>query len=289
MREEIELVLVTAAHLDFELDEKQLASFGSYQLIKVPELIDPGQGFAAGIRGARAAVVAYVEEHSFPEPTWGQALLSAHAGPYAAVGCTMGNANPDTLCSWSNLFEEFGPVVAPAASGVATYLGGHHTSYKRDILLSYGDALPNLMDNETALHIDLRQRGHQLYLAGDAVSNHVNFSQLLPYFRQDFVGQRSFAATRAAAQNWSAGKRALYCFAAPIIPFVLLIRIVKEMRRARRAAQLLPQALLLLIPAIVCGTIGETVGYIFGDSPANIKMKAEAELDRLRFVTQKER
>jgi hypothetical protein len=288
VREQIELVLVTSANLVFQLDEKQLESFGSHQLLRVAELTDPGQGFAAGIRGARAPVVAYVEEHSFPEPNWAQALLSAHEGPYAAVGCSISNANPDTLCSWANLFEEFGPIVAPAASGVATYLGGHHTSYKRDLLLTYGDALPNLLDNETALHIDLRRRGHQLYLAGDAVSNHVNISQLRAYMRQDFVGQRSFAATRATAQNWSLAKRALYCLASPLIPLVRLFRILKEMRRARRAAQLLPQILFLLIPAIACGTIGETIGYIFGDSPSNIKLKAEAELDRFRFLSPKE-
>jgi len=287
-REQIELVLVAPANVDVQPDQKQLESFGSHQLLKLAEFTNPGQGFAAGIRAARAPVAAYVEEHSFPEPNWAHALLLAHEGPYAAVGCAMGNANPGTVCSWANLFEEFGPVVAPAASGVASYLGGHHTSYKREVLLAYGDDLPNLLDNEMALHIDLRGRGHQLYLAGDAVSNHVNISQPWAYWRQAFLGQRSFAATRAASQNWSLGRRAIYILASPIIPVVRLWRILKEMRRARRAAQLLPRALLFLIPGLTCGMLGEAIGYLVGDSPSNIRVKAEAELDRTRFLTPEE-
>jgi hypothetical protein len=287
VRQEIEMVLVTSANLDFPLDENQLQSFGSHQLIKLSEFVHPGQGMAAGFRAARAPIVAYVEEHSFPEPTWAQSLLAAHEGPYAAVGCAMGNANPETLCSWAALFMEFGPIVAPAKSGVASYLGGHHTAYKRDVLLAYGNALPNLLDNETALHIDLRRNGHQLYLASDAISNHVNISRVWAHFRQDFVGQRSFAATRASAPNWTAAKTVLYVAAAPLIPPVRLWRILKQVRRAGRAGQLLPQILLLIGPALLCGMVGETIGYVFGDSESNIKTKAEAELDRSRFLAAK--
>jgi hypothetical protein len=284
VRDKIELVLVAPAHLDLELDANQIASFGSHQLIKLPEFYYPGQGFAAGVRAARAPIVAYVEEHSFPEPEWAQALIRAHAGPYAAVGSAMGNANPDTLCSWANLLEEFGPVVTPVESGVATYLGGHHTSYKRDDLLAYADALPGMLESETALHIDLRGRGHQLFLEGSAVSNHVNISQFRAYLRQDFVGQRSFAAARARARQWSLARRALYVFASPLIPFVRLARVLKQVQRTRRAAQLLPQILFFLVPAVVCGTAGEVVGYVLGDSPSNVRARAEAELHRARFT-----
>src|SRR5947207_1330212 len=90
-REQIELVLVAPSHLDVRLDEKQLESFGSHRLLKLSEFNHPGQGLAVGILAARAPVVAYVEEHSFPEPGWAQALLGAHQGLYAAVGCAMGN------------------------------------------------------------------------------------------------------------------------------------------------------------------------------------------------------
>ena len=288
VREEIELVLVLQTRVDIDSEEAQLRSFGSYQLVRLANFIDPGQAMSAGIHAARAPVVAYVEEHAFPEPDWAEALLQAHKGPYAAVGCAMGNANPVTLCSWCHLFDDFGPLVPPVSSAIATFLGGHHCSYKRDVLLAYGDALPNLLDNENVLHIDLRRRGHKLFLAGDAVVNHTNISQVWAYWRQEFVGKRAFAAARAASQQWSPFMRGFYCLASPLIPVVRLVRILKEMRRAGRATQLLPQALALLIPGLVCGTAGEVIGYLFADSPSNVRIKSEAELNRARFQSSKD-
>lgn len=283
-REQIELVMVVLPHVRFQPDMELVNRLGSYQMIELADFRFQGQAFAAGVRAAHARWVTYVEEHSFPEPTWAEALIRAQSDSYAAIGSAMGNANPQTLTSWVNLFEEFGPVVAPAASGIATYLGGHHTSYRRDVLLTYGDALANRLDNETALHIDLRAQGHTLYLAGDAVSNHLNVSQVWGYVRQDYLGQRSFAATRASAGKWSLAKRMLYVLASPLIPFVRTRRVIKEMQRAGRAAQLLPQGLPLLMLATTCGTAGETIGYLFGDSSANAELKAQAELNRARFL-----
>src|SRR5262245_39100136 len=106
VREQLELVMVDYAWVSLEPDEFKIIVFGWNQIVPIQEIAYPWQGFDAGIRAARAPVVAYVEEHSFPEPTWAEALINAHDGPYAAVGSTIGNANPDTLCSWINMFEE---------------------------------------------------------------------------------------------------------------------------------------------------------------------------------------
>ena len=196
----------------------------------------------------------------------------------------MENANPNTLCSWMNMYEEFGPIVSPAESHVTTYLGGHHTTYKRDILLAYGNELGRLLDNETALHIDLRARGYQLYLEGHAVSRHVNISDAPSYFWQDYLGQRAFAALRAQLGKWSRAKRALYVCAAPLIPFVRLRRVLREIARTGRTRQLLPRGLLYLFPALCCGTAGEVIGYLFGDSPENTRRKMHAELHRAQVL-----
>lgn len=284
VREQIELVMIVLPHVALDADMGLVNRLGSYQIVELADFSFQGRAFAAGVRAARAPWVAYVEEHSFPEPTWAEALIHAHSDSYAAVGCAIGNANPGTLTSWVNMFEEFGPIVSPVNSGVATYLGGHHTSYRREILLTYGDTLANRLDNETALHIDLRERGYTLFLAGDAVSNHINISQVWGYLRQDYLGQRSFAAARASAGKWSVAKRLLYILASPLIPFVRTRRVLKEMQRTKRAALLQTQGLPLLMLAISCGTVGETIGYLFGDSTSNVRIKAEAELNRVRYL-----
>lgn len=56
---------------------------------------------AAGIRQANAPVVAFVEDHSYPDPDWAERLIEAHRKLWAAVGpVMMVNANPATMISW---------------------------------------------------------------------------------------------------------------------------------------------------------------------------------------------
>lgn len=289
IRQQIELVLVAPQNLALALDPAELKSFGAWNLVRIEHFSSPGQATAEGVRSAQAPLVTYLEEHAFPAPTWAEAIVAAHQGAYAAVGNAMENGNPKTLCSWMNMYEEFGPIVAPAASHPTNYLGGHNTTYKRRVLLTYRERLGRLLDNESALHIDLRAQGYQLYLEGRAVSRHVNLSEPFAYFRQNFFGQRSFAALRAETGKWSLAKRALYVFAAPLIPLVRLRRIVREIARTGRTAQLLPRGLIFLVPALCAGTLGEVTGYLFGDSAGNIRRKAQAELYRSDYVASSDR
>lgn len=289
IHQHIELVLVAPQDLAPALDLAQLEPFGAWQLIRIREFSSPGQATAEGVCAAQAPLVTYLEEHAFPTPAWAEALVGAHQGDYAAVGNAMENANPKTMCSWMNMYEEFGPIVAPAASNVTNYLGGHNTTYKRQVLLPYRERLGRLLDNETALHFDLRAQGYQLYLEGRAVSRHVNISEPFAYFRQNFLGQRAFAALRAETGKWSFTKRAVYVLAAPLIPIVRLRRIVREIARTDRTLQLLPRGLVYLIPALFAGTTGEVIGYLFGDSADNTRLKAQAELHRADYLASSDR
>jgi hypothetical protein len=288
-RELLELIIVAPSRGELEVDQQELACFHSYQVVEVGRLESTGRAMAAGVRAARADVVVYAEEHSFPEPDWARVLIEAHRQPYAAVGCAVRNANPRSLCSWANLFGQFGPAVAPVASGVTSFLAGHHSSYKREVLLAYGDRLGELLDNECALHIDLRGKGHVLYLAGEAISSHVNISRLGWYCRQDYLGQRGFAVARARAGRWSGFRRALYVAAAPLIPLVRLRRSVRDIVRSGRSRQLLPGVLFLIVPALVCGAVGEALGYVLGDARDNPGKKLLIELDRYAYVDERDR
>lgn len=285
-REQIELLIVCPSREALCLDEAEVACFGAWRVVEVGTFHSTGAAMAEGFRAAHAPLVAYGEEHSYPEPTWAQTLIRAHRAPHAAVGAAMGNANPQTLGSWAHLYGQFGPVVEPARSDITNYLAGHHTSYKREIVLQYGEMLGEMLDNECALHIDLRAKGHTLYLAGAAICNHVNISRLSAYCRLDYFGQRGFAAARAHAGKWSRRRRILYATAAPLIPLVRMRRIVRDIFRTGRARQLLPQILLPISCALLCGMVGEAMGYLFGDAPQHYREKIPMELDRFAYVAE---
>ena len=55
-----------------------------------------------------------IEDHSYPEPEWAEALLRAHAGPWTVVGPAVANANPDYTASWVNYVLSYGGFAPPA-------------------------------------------------------------------------------------------------------------------------------------------------------------------------------
>jgi hypothetical protein len=281
-REEIELIVV-APNRD-GIEDELFEGFGAWQWLILPDIRTCGKAMATAVRAARTPYVTYAEEHSYLHESWAERLIAAHESGYDAVGFAMENANPNTLVSWAHLYGQFGPVVAPVAPGESDFLAGHHSSYSRELLLSYGDLLGDMLEDEAALFLDLRARGKRMFIAGDAVSWHANISSLKTYMAMDYLGQRSFAATRAKVGNWPWWKRVVYAGAAPLIPLIRLRRILADIRRTGREGQLLPKILVPISLALLAGAWGEMLGYLLGGGDA-AERKAPVELQRERFIS----
>jgi hypothetical protein len=285
--ERIEVVLVAQRAADVVPGSGELEGFHSVQVVETgAPITSSAAARAVGIRAARGAVVALAEDHSFPDPGWAAALLSAHARGHAVVGPTVRNGNPATMLSWANLLLEYGPWLDPADAGPAEHLPGHNSSYKRDLLLAYGDELPRRMEVETMLQQDLASRGHTLLRTADAWTSHLNFSVFLPSLALRFLGGRLFASGRA--HHWTAGKRAMYTLAAPLIPLVRLRRVLRTMGRVPEQRALLPRILPMLGLTLLVDAAGELVGYALGAGRSDAQLSA-IEFRRPRFLNARDR
>lgn len=281
----IEVILVTP---DREgLEDKEFNAFATWQWINLPEIRNSGAAKLAAVHAARAPLVTYAEEHSFFDEAWAERLVATHERGYPVVGFAMENANPKNLVSWAHLYGQFGPAVAPVESGESDFLVGNHVSYRKNLLLEYGDMLEELLQDEGALFLDLRAKGIPMYIAGDAISRHINLSSLKSYITLDYLGQRSFAAIRAKAGNWPWWKRWLYAGAGPLIPAIRLRRILFHIRRTGRQTEFLPQILVPISLALLAGAWGEMVGYIFGAGDS-AEEKAPIELQREKFISKRD-
>jgi hypothetical protein len=281
VRDQLEIVVVAPAIERLEPEAADLAGFRKVELVETPASWTSGQARAAGVRRASAAVVAFTEEHSFPEPGWAAALLEAHRRPWAAVGPAMANANPDSVVSWVDMLLAYALWLDPAPAQVCEHLPGHNSSYKRGLLLAYGERLPELLESETVLHWELRAQGHQLYLEPAARTRHLNFSLPGPGLRAQLHSGRVLAATRV--REWSTARRLLYCAGAPIIPLVRLRRIIRELRRPGRPSRLLPRLLPALVLWLGASAIGELLGYAFGVGDA-VEQASWLEFHRVRYL-----
>ncbi len=283
---QLEIVLVVPSAQNANIAHADLEGFAGIQIVEIGDMTSTARARAAGVQRASAPVVAFAEDHSFPAKGWAEALILAHRQPWAAVGPMMANANPHSLVSWANLIIEYGEWMEPVSAGVREHLPGHNGTYKRALLLEYGDRLEAMLEAESILQWDLRAKGHQLYLEPAAKTYHQNFSAPLSWVSLRLHGGRLFAASRA--RSWSPLRRLLYIFTAPLIPLVRFRRIVGELRRPGRARHLMPRVLPLLFAGLVVDGTGEMIGYACGAGNA-MRRLSDMEFHRERYLTKYDR
>ena len=270
VKDKLELVIVTQSGDGFEINPGELGGFHGFQIVSAGEIISLGQAMAAGVRSASAPVVVFSEDHVFPTPGWAEALIESHKNNRAAVGPVICNAKPENSISWADIMIGYSPWLYPSGGGEMDHLPGHNSSYKRDILLQYGDDLGGLLEAESVLHWDLVSRGYKLYLEPEAKIYHLNFCVFPTFLKVNLYMGRTFAATRR--QSWSRLKRTAFALGSLLIPFVRFYRIVRNYPGSIDILKTKPQVYPILASGLVASSIGEMIGYIYG--PGDSRRKA---------------
>ena len=284
-REALEIVIVAPSLAQLCVDESEMADFGSYTVVEAGPIESIGRANALGIQRAAAPIVALAEDHCFPEPDWADRLITAHQGVWAAVGPAFQNANPETAISWADLFLGYGPWLWPTAAREVDYLPGHNSSYKRDVLLGYGDRLESMMESETVLHWDLRAKGHRLYLEPAARVSHMNFSLWRSWIPAQFLNGRLFAANRV--REMSPVRRLAYAAGSPLIPLVRLLRIAGVVRSRPLVLRYI-QSLPALIVGLAVDGAAQFTGYLLGAGDTVNKI-GRFEFNRVQRITESDR
>jgi hypothetical protein len=283
-RERLELVLVGPTRDGFETIEAELAGFWGHQVVEAGDFRTTGLALTLGFQASTGPVIGYVEEHSFPQPGWAEALIEAHRGPWAAVGVGMMNANPQRALSWASLLIAFEGSVEPQVSGEVEKLPSHHIHYKRTALAPYGDRLEDLLEMEAVLCDDLRRRGGRLYISSAARERHINVSAPRSFVTATYCGGRTFGAARVQDEGFSPLMRLLYSAAGPLIVAVKLRRLLGDIRRIKRTRELIPRILPAALLGLTVFQLGELHGYVTGSAGAAAEDRMLQELDRSSHV-----
>jgi hypothetical protein len=242
---------------------------------------DAGNAKAAGVRAAKAPLVAFIEDHSYPDPGWAEALVKAYArAPLAAVGPVVLNANPTSHASWGCFLVYYGMYMQAQAPEQARHLPGNQSSYRKEVLLAYGPRLPEMLQAEITLHAELRARGMALHQEPGAKVFHLNYSRIGPAAREYYLASRVFAAERR--RGWTAARRLVYACGSPLLPLIRINRILAQARGAGLSARVTAGALAPAMLILCAGAAGEILGYALGLGGANRSlMRFEREHARL--------
>ena len=227
---------------------------------------------ALGVREASAPVVVFLEEHCRARPGWAAALIEAHRGPWAAVGAEVHVGNPAVPLSRTLAILNYHPWLPPAPRAEHVMLPGHNTSFKRDVLLAYGDELPDLLRAEIVLHVRLHRDGHRLLLEPAAKFEHINESTLASASLGRFLWNRCYGPMRARTFGWSPVRRIAYILGTPLVPFYTLAILTRRLSRMRPdllgpALKAAPQIFAVQLAA----ACGQALGLLFGVGDAEAR------------------
>lgn len=224
---------------------------------------------ARAVAGARAPVIAFVEEHVRVLPGWAEALLEAFEGSWAGVGGEARNANPGVGASDVAGLISYGYWYAPLARGETDLLPGHNASFRTDVLRAYGEELEELLLCDLVLHERLRADGQRLFLEPAARFSHLNETDWRTQARGMHLWYRCYGPLRARLGHWPRWRRALYVAAVPAIPLYFAVGFGRRLRRTRR--ELLPLFLWNLphvLAVHLAAAAGQALGLLFGPGSA---------------------
>jgi hypothetical protein len=263
--------------LDLAGDQAEPLAGASHRCVRCLPAHDPETGAllhygelrARGVQEARADVVAFIEEHCLAHAGWARALVEAHHGPWAGVGCEVHNANPGRGLSDFIHLIGYGPFAPPAPAGPAHGIPGQNSSYKRDALLALGEDLPKLLVADVLLQRALRKAGHRMALAPDARMSHLNEQSTTLLGAGSYHYHRYCFAARAEVSGWRWWRRLAFAAASVAVPLYRPWRELQAYRkRARHGARDFRRALPGIVLMSAYAVAGIVVGLLFGAGEA---------------------
>jgi hypothetical protein len=241
-----------------------------------------GPARADGLRAARAPVVAFIEDHCYPELDWAEAVIAAHRGPWAGVGYAFTNANPETYVSRASMLARYGAFADPARPGEAPLVSGNNVSYKRDVLLGLGDDLDDLLAIDFNVQARLRRQGHRFFVEAGALAAHENYERVSDDGRTGRAYCRLLASERARSERWGRMRRLLYGIGAPLgAPMIRLARLTGGLRGRGQLWRDFALGWPVIATMYLWDASGEAAGYLRGAGRAQ-REALRWELEEIR-------
>ncbi|MFN2508029.1 MAG: glycosyltransferase family 2 protein [Chthoniobacterales bacterium] len=212
-----------------------------------------------GVKEARGKSIALLEDHVTVSEHWVEAITTAHAEGKMICGGPIENDPGADAYQWALYFVEYGIYMPPIPEGEAGILSGANIAYDREALMKCRDVWESAF-YETDVNAALLRAGHTLTLLPTACVSSRLRMPLREALHHLFTGGAHYGCFRKSRTSWHA--RPFWFFAALVIPFVLLLRILR-IAATRHPARLLQiiRGLPFLVLLIGAWSAGETLGY----------------------------
>jgi hypothetical protein len=235
--------------------------FPGVEVMAAPERTPLPALRAQGLRLARGRVVAVLADRFVPQPGWLAAVEDGHRSGRAVFGGAIENGSTKRVVDWAVFLCEYAPFMPPLTRRPASGIPGNNTVYDRGVLERLAGALEaGAWDG--ALHEKIRALGVALWAEPSLRATLQKEYRYASFLALRYHAGRALAAARmAAAPRW---KRVAYASATPLLPWLLLARLVTVVARKRRHGTRFVVAAPMIFTFLVSGAWGEAVGALAG-------------------------
>jgi hypothetical protein len=224
---------------------------------------------ATGARLAQGRIVALTVDHCTPEEHWCERMVTAHADPFAAVGGAIEKGvQPDTAANWAIHFYDYcnyGYYLNPVMRGLSHNLSDCNVSYKREALAKTADFWAEEF-HVPLVNQALLARGERLWLSPDIVVCQHRDIRLARAVQVAYRRGRRFSSTRIVGSNL--GRQLVYIASSPLLPLLLLGRLIKNVSQKRSHVGLVLRVFPLIVLLATVWSWGEFMGYLTRQPPA---------------------
>ncbi|HET6566719.1 MAG TPA: glycosyltransferase [Rhodothermales bacterium] len=225
----------------------------------IPEL------WAIGMEQAEGAVVAITTAHCIPAEDWVAQILQAHASdPAAGIGGAIESDDAAETTDWAIYFCRYYRFMQPLLPASVHDIAGDNASYKRWALERYRAAWEEGFW-EPDVHREILNDGGELRLAPQIVVRHKRSFSASGFLHNRFQHGRQFGQSKASRMG--TGHRIAEALKSPLVPAVLLSRVVRTVLAKRRHLKPLARALPLIALFYTTWAAGEATGYLTRSQP----------------------
>ena len=216
---------------------------------------------AMGMERAKGSMIAILEDHCNVQPGWIQAIARQRDAGARVVGGAVENGSVERTVDWAAFFCEYARFMPPVPRGEVREIAGNNSVYDRGVLARLGpEARAEVW--ESFLHDRMRLLGFPFQSDPDLVVIHKKSFGYLQFLEQRYHYSRSFVAMRL--QGWPWWKRLGYACATPLLPPLLMGRLIGAVARKRRHGARFVRAAPVLATFLLSWAFGEAVGALMG-------------------------
>ena len=282
MRHRVELVLV-APSADSVREALSLGDEFYRSVFVENPVTDFAAARVAGIQACSAPFVFIAETHAYPrDENFVQEIVAAFSNTCSWVVPAFGNANSTGVLSWSGFFTDYGRWSDGLPTGKFPDAPIFNCAYRREVLLEFGDRLAPALSQGDELAVTLHARGHCIFMQSEARLDHANVSAPLDWFKERFWTGLMIGSFRA--KRWSGVRRLAYVAGSPLIPAVMLRRMLPGILRTAKRLRVPAMTIPTVIVGILIRTFGEVMGYLGFPAGRAIREMHEYELHKFNYT-----